>query len=55
MSTIQLKKDTITDLIDLGLMLQEAHTDECELKLHFKAGIIKINMKFEVQEAEHDA
>lgn len=55
MSKVRLNQETVRDLIDLGLMLQEAHTDGCELKLHFKAGIIKIKMTFEVQEAEYDA
>lgn len=54
MSKVELNKETVMDLIDLGLMLRENHTDSCELKLHFKAGVVKIKMTFEVQEAEYD-
>ncbi len=49
---INLSRQTIKELVDLALTLADHDTDNCELYLHFKTGIIKINMDFETMEAK---
>ena len=49
---ISLSRQTVKDLVDLALTLADNNTDNCELYLHFSAGIIKITMDFETMEAK---
>lgn len=49
---INLSRQTIKELVDLALTLADNNTDNCELYLHFSAGIIKITMDFETMEAK---
>lgn len=49
---ISLSRQTVKELVDLALTLADNNTDNCELYLHFRTGIIKINMDFETMEAK---